>query len=82
MREKEREENLAGSEKTIVARRKLNGLASLGQQDDIAQDAQKVRPARPQANRNQRRYRPHSVGPFARTMNLGERKNPSSTSDL
>jgi len=46
----------------------------------IHQDAQKVRPARPQANRNRRRYRPHFVGPFAHSMDLGERKNPSSTS--
>jgi len=27
---------------------------------------------------DRRRYRPHFVGPFARTMGLGERKNPSS----
>src|SRR4029077_18403685 len=38
--------------------------------------------ARPQASRTRRRYRPHFVGPFARTMDLGERKNPSSISDL
>jgi hypothetical protein len=29
-----------------------------------------------------RRYRPHFVGPFARSMDLGERKNTSSTSAL
>jgi hypothetical protein len=44
------------------------------------QDAQKGRSARPQASRNRRRYPPHFVGPFAPSMNLGERKNPSSTS--
>ena len=32
--------------------------------------------ARPQASRNRRRYRPRSVGPFTRTMDLGERKTP------
>ena len=29
-----------------------------------------------------RRYGPHFVGPFARTIDLGERKNPSSVSDF
>ena len=33
-------------------------------------------------SKNRRRYRPHFVGPFAHTMDLGERKNPSSTSAL
>ena len=46
----------------------------------IEEDAQKDRPARPQANRNRRRYQPHFVRPFAHSMNLGERKNPSSPS--
>src|SRR5262245_15313766 len=36
--------------------------------------------ARPQANQNRRRYRPHFVRPFASIMVLGERKNPLSTS--
>jgi hypothetical protein len=40
----------------------------------------KVRPTRPQASRNRRRYPPHFVRPFARTMDPGERINPSSTS--
>ncbi len=38
--------------------------------------------ARLQASRNRRRYRPHFVGPFARIINIGERKTPSSTSDI
>ena len=38
--------------------------------------------ARPQANRNRRRYRPHFVEPFACTMDLGERENPSSMADI
>ena len=33
-------------------------------------------------SKNRRRYRPHLVGPFARSMDLGERKNTSSTSAL
>ncbi len=44
------------------------------------QDAQKGCPARPQRVKDRRRYPPHFVGPFARTMESGERINPSSTS--
>jgi hypothetical protein len=34
------------------------------------------------ASEDRRRYPPHFVEPFARTIDLGERKSPSSASDL
>ena len=34
------------------------------------------------ANEGPRRYIPDVVGPFARIMNLGERKNPACISDF
>jgi len=34
------------------------------------------------ASENRRRYPPHFVGPFADSMDLGERENPSSASDI
>jgi hypothetical protein len=34
------------------------------------------------ASEDRRRYPPHFVGPFAHSMDLGERKNPSSASAI
>ena len=66
----------------MLVRGQIDDPYFLGKRRTLMQDAQKVCPARPQASRNRRRYRPHYVGPFARTIILGERKDPSSTSDL
>jgi hypothetical protein len=46
------------------------------------QDAQKVRPARPQRAKRRGGTNRTSCGPFAPRMNLGERISSSSTSDL
>jgi hypothetical protein len=50
--------------------------AHVGQHERIEEDAQKDCPARPQANRNRRRYRPHFVGPFALQWSLANGKPP------
>lgn len=40
----------------------------------------KQAPSKAAASEDRGKYRPHFVGPFAHSMDLGERKNPSSTS--
>jgi len=46
-----------------------------------SQDAEKGRPARPQRAKSEE-VRTHFVGPFARAIDLGERKSPFNASDL
>ena len=65
---------LAGCGKTTLARENFEGPHVWYNSRTLPQDAQKGRSARPQASRNRRRYRPHFVGPFARTMILANGK--------
>jgi hypothetical protein len=48
----------------------------------IAAGCSKTPSSKAAASADRRRYPPHFVEPFARTIDLGERKIPSSASDL
>jgi hypothetical protein len=56
--------------------------SSMGTDVKIIAGCSKRLSSKAAASEDRRRYRPHFVGPFARTMNLGKRKNPTCISDL
>jgi hypothetical protein len=54
----------------------------VAQQQNIFAGCSKRPFSKAAASEEARRYKPHSCGPFALAANLGERKDPSSASDL
>ena len=62
--------------KTIPAQWKFNGPC-VWDNMRISGRMLKSSSSKAAASEDRKRYRPHFVGPFARAMNLGERKTPA-----